>query len=200
MNQSFGDCTKSTNYNWYNRHFHVLQFFPFPSLVEVLIPLFVFFQLYSVVNWDSKGHNPACYLFFFCWLLLGPVVWLKLGDPFVCQYPFSRTDAGLFIYHLFLWSNFIFLHNSQWIPLLTQSCQLLCSFCANLLHSLNMGFIASSLSPQNLHLLFCCILSILALLSLWRCFVLTKNLSIYIAQKVGKSEQQAWIEWSTKFC
>ena len=25
--QSFGDCTKSTNYNWYNRHFHVLQFF-----------------------------------------------------------------------------------------------------------------------------------------------------------------------------
>ena len=25
--QCFGDCTKSTNYNWYNRHFHVPQFF-----------------------------------------------------------------------------------------------------------------------------------------------------------------------------
>ena len=25
--QSFCDCTKSTNYNWYNRHFHVPQFF-----------------------------------------------------------------------------------------------------------------------------------------------------------------------------
>ena len=24
--QSFGDCTKSTNYNWYNRHFHVSKF------------------------------------------------------------------------------------------------------------------------------------------------------------------------------
>ena len=25
--QSFGDYTKSTNYNWYHRHFHVPQFF-----------------------------------------------------------------------------------------------------------------------------------------------------------------------------
>ena len=24
--QSFGDCTQGTNYNWYNRHFHILQF------------------------------------------------------------------------------------------------------------------------------------------------------------------------------
>ena len=28
--QSFGDCTKGTNYNWYNRHFHVPLFFPIP--------------------------------------------------------------------------------------------------------------------------------------------------------------------------
>ena len=26
-------------------------------------------------------------LFFFCWLLLGLVFWLRLGDPFVCQIP-----------------------------------------------------------------------------------------------------------------
>ena len=25
--QSFGDCTKSTYYKWYIRHFHILQFF-----------------------------------------------------------------------------------------------------------------------------------------------------------------------------
>ena len=28
--QSFGNCNKSTNYNWYNRHFHVSQFFLIP--------------------------------------------------------------------------------------------------------------------------------------------------------------------------
>ena len=38
------------------------------------------------------------------------------------------------------------------------------SFCANLLHSLILWLMVSSLSPHNLHLLFCCILSILALI------------------------------------
>ena len=68
--------------------------------------------------------------------------------------------------HLILWSNFSFLHNSQFIILPTQSCLVFYSFCANLLHSLIMRLIVSSLSPLNLHLLFCCILSILALISL----------------------------------
>ena len=76
---------------------------------------------------------------------------------------FSRTDAGLCIYHLFEWSNFNFLHKSLWIPLPTQSCQDLYSFCANLLHSL-MWLIVSFLSPHNLHLLFTCVLSIIALI------------------------------------
>ena len=35
---------------------------------------------------------------------------------------FSRTGAGLCIYHLFVWSNFNLLHISQWIILPTQSC------------------------------------------------------------------------------
>ena len=51
---------------------------------------------------------------------------------------FSRTAAGLCIYHLFVRSNFNFLHNSQWITFPTQSCLVLYSFCANLLHSLIM--------------------------------------------------------------
>ena len=33
---------------------------------------------------------------------------------------FSRTGAGLCIYHLFVWSNWNFLHISQWITLPTQ--------------------------------------------------------------------------------
>ena len=51
---------------------------------------------------------------------------------------FSRTDAGLCIYHLFVKSNFNFLHSSKWITLPTQSCLVLYSFCVNLLHSLIM--------------------------------------------------------------
>ena len=77
---------------------------------------------------------------------------------------FSRTGAGLCIYHLFVWSNWNFLHISQWITLPTQSCFALYSFYANLLHSLIMWLIVSSLSLHSLHLLFCGVLSILALI------------------------------------
>ena len=77
---------------------------------------------------------------------------------------FSRTGAGLCIYHLLVWSNLNFLRISQWITLPTQSCLALYSLCANLLHSLIVWLMVSSLSPHNLHLLFCWVLSILALI------------------------------------
>ena len=48
-----------------------------------------------------------------------------------------------------------------WITLSTQPCLVLYSFCANLLHSLIMWLIVSSLSPPSLHLLFCCIIIII---------------------------------------
>ena len=83
---------------------------------------------------------------------------------------FSRTAAGLCIYYLFVGSNLDFLHISQWITLPTKSCLLLYSFRANLLHSLMMWLMVSSLSPHNLYLLFCCILWYDWFL--WRCFVL----------------------------
>ena len=79
---------------------------------------------------------------------------------------FSKKDYGLCIYHLFIWSNFNFLQTSQWINFPTQSSLVLYSFCANLLHSLIMGLMILSLSPHNLHLLFCCVLSILGLILL----------------------------------
>ena len=106
------------------------------------------------------------FFFFFFWQSLCLVLTSKLGNPFVSQNPkefcvsFSRTDSRLCIYHLFAWSNLNFLHNSQWATLPTQSCLLLYSLCANLLHSLTMWFVFLSLSPHNLHLLFCCDLSI----------------------------------------
>ena len=77
---------------------------------------------------------------------------------------FSWTGAGLCIYHLLVWSNLNFLHISQWITLPTQSYLVLYSFCANLLHSLIMWLIVSSLSPHSLHLLFCWVLYLLLLL------------------------------------
>ena len=78
--------------------------------------------------------------------------------------PFSRTAAELCIYHLFVWSNLNFLHISQWITLPTHSCLASYFFCANLLHSLIMWLIVSSLSMHSQNLLFCCILSLLALI------------------------------------
>ena len=50
------------------------------------------------------------------------------------------------------------------IPVPTQSCLALYFFCANLLHLVIMWLIVSSLSPHSLHSLFCCVLSILALI------------------------------------
>ena len=77
---------------------------------------------------------------------------------------FSRRGAGLCIYHLLVWSNLSFLHISQWITLPSQSCLALYSLCANLLHSLSIWLMVSSLSPHSLHLLFYWVLSILALI------------------------------------
>ena len=62
---------------------------------------------------------------------------------------FSRTDGGLCKYHLFVWSNLIFLHNSQWITLPTLSCLVLYSFCADFLHSLIIWLIVSSQSTEK---------------------------------------------------
>ena len=77
---------------------------------------------------------------------------------------FSGTAAGLCIYHLFVCWNLNFFLISRWITLPTQSCLVLYSFYANLLHSLIMWLMVSSLSSHKLHLLFCCVLSILALI------------------------------------
>ena len=111
---------------------------------------------------------------------------------------FSRTRAGLCIYHLFVWSNWNFLHISQWITLPTQSCFALYSFCANLLHSLIMWLIVSSLSPHSLHFLFCCILSILALIWLvlmaLSCAAIRRD-SVYLLRLPFLSQVQAfWCE------
>ena len=77
-------------------------------------------------------------LFLFFRLSLTLVVWPRLGDPFVSQNPtgvsassFSKTDSWSCIYPLFVWSNFNFLHNSQWISFPSLLCLVLYTFCAD---------------------------------------------------------------------
>ena len=121
------------------RHFHVPQFFYLTGKVEVFIPLFIFFYLYSVARRVSKGHSFTSSLLFVDYYKVWSSnqdkvirLYVKIPEEFVCV-SFSRTDAGLCIYHLFKWSNLDFLQNSQWITLPTQSCLVLYSFCTSLL-------------------------------------------------------------------
>ena len=135
-------------------------FFQFSSKVDVLILLFTFFQFYSVVSQDRKVDNFANSLFLLIIIrsgLLAEIRWsvcMSKSQRNLCV-SFSWTGAELCIYHLLVWLNINFLHISQWITLPTQSCLVLYSFYANLLHSLIMWLIVSSLSPHSLDLLFC---------------------------------------------
>ena len=113
----------------------IIVTFIFPSLfnslakVELLIPLFTFFQFYSVFHQDSKVHNSASSLFFFLLIIirsghLAKIWWsvcISKSQSCLCI-SFSRTDSALCIYHLFVWSNFNPLHNFQWITSPTQLC------------------------------------------------------------------------------
>ena len=83
-----------------------------------------------MVCWDSKVHNSASFLsffFFFFFLLLLLLLTISRSGRLAeirrsvyisksqCSLyvSFSWTDSGFCIYHLLEWSNFNFLHNSQ---------------------------------------------------------------------------------------
>ena len=127
-----------------------------------------FFSLsFRFILWSTwTAKSTILQILFFCCFFLAGIRWsvcMLKSHRSLCE-SFSRTGAGLCIYHLFVWSNWNSQHISLWITLPTQSCLALYSFCANLLHSLIMWLIVSSLSPHSLHLLFCFVLSILALI------------------------------------
>ena len=80
--------------------FMFLSFFQFSSKVEVLILLFTFLQIYSVVSWDSKVDSFANSLF--CFLLIIKRSGLLAGIRWsVCTWnshrslcvSFSKTDS-----------------------------------------------------------------------------------------------------------
>ena len=84
--QFFGDCTKSTNNNWYYSYFNVLKVFPFPRKVQVRIFHFAFFECYPLVWQDSKIRNSAFCLFFsdyyYVWSY-GKDLFVKIPEEFV---------------------------------------------------------------------------------------------------------------------
>ena len=122
-----------------------------------------FFLLsFKFILWSARrAKSTILQIMFFFFLIImrsgllgriwGSVCKLK-SNRGLCE-SFSRTCVGLCIYYLLVWSNWNFLHISQWITLPTQSCLALYSFCANLLHSLIMSLVVSSLSPHSL--LYC---------------------------------------------
>ena len=112
-----------------------------------------FSHSFSFIRWssrNSKVDNFASSLFLLVIIrsgLLAEIRWsVCMSKSHRSLYLlFSRTVAGLCIYHLFVWLNLNFLHISQWITLPTKSCLALYSFCANLLHSLIMWLMVSFL-------------------------------------------------------
>ena len=133
--------------------------------------LSLFSHSFSFILWSTRTAKSTILKIFFFFLLL---IIIRSGLRAEIRWSvciskshrslwvsFSRTGSGLCIYHLLACSILDFLHISHWITLPIQSCLVLYS-CANLLHSLIMWLMVSSLSPHSLQLLFCCVLSILA--------------------------------------
>ena len=95
------------------------SFFQFSCKIKVLNSLFDFFQFYPVVSRNGKVHYLAGFLFLLLTITsygrLVEIRWsvfTSKSQRSLCV-SFSGTDTGLCIYHLFVWLNFNFLHNSQ---------------------------------------------------------------------------------------
>ena len=145
------------------------KFHSFLNSLARLRYLSLFSHSFSFILWSAGTAKSTILKNFFLLIiikssLLAEIRWSVCISKFHRSLCVSRTGAGLCIYHLLAWSNLNFSHISLWITLPTQSFLALYSSCANLLHSLIMWLTVSPLSPHSLHLLFCCVLSILALI------------------------------------
>ena len=152
LNQFFGHCSKSTN------SIGRTVTFMFPSFFNSLARsknLYFFSFSFNFILWSAGTVKSTILqilsLSFFLFLIIirsgrmAEIKWsvcISKSQQSLCV-SFSWTDSGLCIYHLFVWSNFNFLHSSQWITLPTQSCLVSYSFCTSLLHLLIMWWIVS---------------------------------------------------------
>ena len=104
--------------------------------------LSLFSHSFSFIMWSARIPKSIILQIFFFFLLiiiksglLAEIRWsvcMSKSHWILCV-SFSKTGAGLCIYHLLAWSNLYFLQLSEWITFPTQSCLALNSFGANLL-------------------------------------------------------------------
>ena len=100
MFHSFFNSLATSRYTFFSHSFSFILWSARTEKSTILQVFFFFFLLIIIrsgllaeIRWSvcmSKSHRSL-------WVL------------------FSRTGAGLYIYHLFVWSNLNFLHISQWI-------------------------------------------------------------------------------------
>ena len=133
----------------------------FRSLTKsTYLSLSLFSLSFSVTLWSAGTAKSTIQQVVFFFLLFFFYGWLSLGlvisSYFKIPEKFSRTDSGLYISHMFAWSNLNYLHSSQWISFPSKSCLLLYIFCANLRHSL----VIRSDSVSLLRFLFLCLVQV----------------------------------------
>ena len=74
----FGVCSKCTNYNRYDRHLHVPCFFLSSRAISSCLSRFTISFIFTL--WPAgTAKSTICQILMFCWLLLGLVVWPRLG-------------------------------------------------------------------------------------------------------------------------
>ena len=100
---------------------------------SVYLSLFLFSLIFNL--WSTGTAKFSFSFFFFITITRSSIRYLYL--KILCV-SFSRSDSGLCIYYLVVWSNFNFLHSSQLITFPTQSWLVLYSFCTSLFHSFIM--------------------------------------------------------------
>ena len=151
--------------------FHIFFYILSRSRYLSFFSLSFSFILYQPVQQSLQFFKFSCFLLLLIIMasgLLADLRWsvcISNSHRSLCV-SFCRTAAGFCVYHLFVWSKLNFLHISKRTTLPTQLSLVLYSFWSNLMQSLIMWLIVSSLSLQNLHLQFCCVLSILVLIRL----------------------------------
>ena len=115
----------------------------------------------------STSPSPACstvsLYFFFLVLWQGSSICLSFRFLLFSHHCLLKENIFVFVFVFCSLALCLVLHDSMWLTLPTQSCQVLYSFCTSFLHPSTLGLIVSSLSLHNLHVLFCCMLSISAL-------------------------------------
>ena len=110
----------------------------------------------GLCEWSFRLYHPITYICYF------------VASYYQHYYQFFTTEYQIilcfYIYYFFICSNLNHLHNSQWIALPSQSCQLFYFLCNNSLQLLIMWLTILSASLHNLHSLFFCVSLIFALI------------------------------------